>query len=203
MGMTNGEWIRPETIALCQNGDDGRDQRPARAQGRPGAAADHRADFATPSRSAIRPAPTSSPGRSSSRNCSTSASARSTNGCAPTAPSRRRRTLGEIRRHLELAWQAGIRSVAIVFMHAWAWPEHERQAASAGAADGLPAGLRQPRSLAPDQAGRPRRHHRRRRLSVAAPAPLRPQGRARTDQPRQHAQRHRAGARPRRRERPG
>ena len=40
---------------------------------------------------------------------------------------------------------------------------------------GLPAGLGQPRGLAADQARRPRRHHRGRRLSVADPAALRRQ----------------------------
>ena len=44
----------------------------------------------------------------------------------------------EIRRHLESAWQAGIRSVAIVFMHAWAWPEHERQVADMARRMGFP-----------------------------------------------------------------
>ncbi|MEP2119899.1 hydantoinase B/oxoprolinase family protein [Bauldia litoralis] len=45
---------------------------------------------------------------------------------------------GEIRRHLESAWQDGIRSVAIVFMHAWAWPDHERQVASLARRMGFP-----------------------------------------------------------------
>ena len=43
----------------------------------------------------------------------------------------------------------------------------------AGARDGLRAGLGQPRGLAADQAGRPRRHHGGRCLSVADPAALR------------------------------
>jgi len=43
-----------------------------------------------------------------------------------------------IRRALESAWHAGIRSVAIVFMHAWAWPEHERQVAELARRMGFP-----------------------------------------------------------------
>ena len=46
-----------------------------------------------------------------------------------------------------------------------------------GARDRLHPGLRQPRGRAADQADRPRRHLRRRRLSVAGAAPLRRQGR--------------------------
>ncbi|MCB1485927.1 MAG: 5-oxoprolinase, partial [Bauldia sp.] len=44
----------------------------------------------------------------------------------------------EVRRHLETAWDAGIRSVAVVFMHAWAWPEHERQVATIARRMGFP-----------------------------------------------------------------
>ncbi len=35
--------------------------------------------------------------------------------------------LAAVRGELQAAWDAGIRSVAIVFMHAWRYPEHERQ----------------------------------------------------------------------------
>ena len=45
--------------------------------------------------------------------------------------------LSAVRAELEAAWQAGIRSVAIVFMHAWAWPEHERQVAATGPPHGV------------------------------------------------------------------
>ncbi|MCB1495223.1 MAG: hydantoinase B/oxoprolinase family protein [Bauldia sp.] len=44
----------------------------------------------------------------------------------------------EIRRHLVSAWDAGIRAVAVVFMHAWAWPEHERQVAEMARRMGFP-----------------------------------------------------------------
>ncbi|MCP4382859.1 MAG: 5-oxoprolinase, partial [Hyphomicrobiales bacterium] len=46
--------------------------------------------------------------------------------------------LAAAQRHLEAAWQAGIRSVAVVFMHAWAWPEHERQVADLARRMGFP-----------------------------------------------------------------
>ncbi len=46
--------------------------------------------------------------------------------------------LSAVRRALEDAWASGIRSVAIVFMHAWAWPEHERQVAELARRMGFP-----------------------------------------------------------------
>ncbi len=62
------------------------------------------------------------------------------------------------------------RAVAIVFMHAYRYPEHERQVAALAREHGLRAGLGQPRGLAADQARRPRRHHGGRCLSLADPA---------------------------------
>ena len=67
----------------------------------------------------------------------------------------------------------GFDAVAIVFMHAYRYPEHERQVARARARARLRAGLGQPRMLAADQAGRARRHDRRRRLSLADSVALR------------------------------
>ncbi len=46
--------------------------------------------------------------------------------------------LQAVRADLEAAWEAGIRAVAIVFMHAWAWPEHERQVAVLARRMGFP-----------------------------------------------------------------
>ncbi len=43
-----------------------------------------------------------------------------------------------VRRELETAWRDGIRSVAIVFMHAWRHPEHERRAAKLAREMGFP-----------------------------------------------------------------
>ena len=81
----------------------------------------------------------------------------------------------------------------IVFMHAYRYTEHERRGRGAGARARLRAGLGQPRSLAADQARRPRRHHRRRRLSVADPAPLcGAGGRRALDRRREAARRRRA-----------
>ena len=77
------------------------------------------------------------------------------------------------------AFAAGLRSVAIVFMHGWRHTAHElaaeRIARRCGFAPGERLAPRQPA----DEAGRPRRHDRRRRLSVADPAPLRRRGRGR------------------------
>ena len=46
--------------------------------------------------------------------------------------------LSAVRGELEAGWQAGIRSVAIVFMHAWAYPEHERRVAALARRMGFP-----------------------------------------------------------------
>ncbi len=46
--------------------------------------------------------------------------------------------LAAVRRDLQAAWDAGIRSAAIVFMHAWRYPEHERQVAALARAMGFP-----------------------------------------------------------------
>ena len=80
--------------------------------------------------------------------------------------------LAAVRAELERAKADGIKAVAIVFMHAYRYPEHEQARRRARARDGLSAGLGQPRGLAADQARRPRRHHGGRRLSLADPAPL-------------------------------
>ncbi len=54
-------------------------------------------------------------------------------GTVETAPD-----LAAIRADLESAWASGIRAVAVVFMHAWAWPEHERQVAALARRMGFP-----------------------------------------------------------------
>ena len=46
--------------------------------------------------------------------------------------------LAAVRADLQAAWDAGIRSVAIVFMHAWRYPEHERQVARLARDMGFP-----------------------------------------------------------------
>jgi 5-oxoprolinase (ATP-hydrolysing) len=46
--------------------------------------------------------------------------------------------LGEVRAELESAWRDGIRSVAIVFMHAWKHPEHESKVAAMAREMGFP-----------------------------------------------------------------
>ena len=80
--------------------------------------------------------------------------------------------LAPVRAELERAMADGIKAVAIVFMHAYRYPEHEQARRQARARHGLPAGVGQPRGLAADQAGRPRRHHRGGRVSLADPAAL-------------------------------
>jgi len=46
--------------------------------------------------------------------------------------------LHAVRRDLQSAWDAGIRAVAIVFMHAWRFPEHERRVAMLAREMGFP-----------------------------------------------------------------
>ncbi len=46
--------------------------------------------------------------------------------------------LAAVRKDLHAAWDAGIRSVAIVFMHAWRYPEHEKQVARVAREMGFP-----------------------------------------------------------------
>ncbi len=46
--------------------------------------------------------------------------------------------LAAVRAELQQAWDAGIRSVAIVFMHAWRFPDHERQVAALARDMGFP-----------------------------------------------------------------
>ncbi len=46
--------------------------------------------------------------------------------------------LGAVRAALEAAWESGIRAVAVAFMHAWAWPEHERRVADLARRMGFP-----------------------------------------------------------------
>ena len=74
---------------------------------------------------------------SSSRTCFTSASSRSTSACAPMARSSARPTCAAARR--ARAGQAdGIGAVAIVFMHAYRYPEHERQVGAIARELGFP-----------------------------------------------------------------
>ncbi len=46
--------------------------------------------------------------------------------------------LHAVRRDLETAWQVGIRAVAVVFMHAWAFPDHEKLVAEMARRMGFP-----------------------------------------------------------------
>ena len=88
--------------------------------------------------------------------------------------------LAAVRRQLEAAKRDGIDAVAIVFMHAYRYPEHEQRGGAARARHGLRAGVGQPRGVAADQAGRPRRHHGGGCLSLADLAALRGAGRPRS-----------------------
>ena len=78
---------------------------------------------------------------------------------------------------MRAAFADGLRSVAIVFVHGYRYPEHE--AAAAAIADEI--GFTQvsvSHEVSPlDQARRPRRHDRRRRVPLADSAPLRRAGR--------------------------
>ena len=71
---------------------------------------------------------------------------------------------------LQAAFDDGFRAVAIVLMHGWRFTDARGAAGRDRARDRLHPDLGQPRGRRPDQAGRARRHHRGRRLSVAGAA---------------------------------
>ncbi len=84
--------------------------------------------------------------------------------------------LAAVRAELERARADGIAAVAIVFMHAYRYPEHERRVAALAREMGF-AQVSVSHEVSPlIKLGRPRRHHRGRRLSLADPAPLRGAG---------------------------
>ena len=88
--------------------------------------------------SAIRRGRRFSPSTSSSRRCCSSASSRSTSACAPTAPSSRSSISTARAKELERAKADGINAVAIVFMHAYRYPEHEKAVAKLARDMGFP-----------------------------------------------------------------
>jgi 5-oxoprolinase (ATP-hydrolysing) len=81
-----------------------------------------------------------------------------------------------LRTALQHAWEQGLRSVAIVFMHGYRYPDHEQRAARTGARHRLHPGFHQPRDHRADEVGQPWRHHRGGRLPVAGVATLRGPG---------------------------
>ena len=135
-----------------------------------------RAGSPTSSRSAPRRGPIYSPSGSSSRRCFTPASSRRTSAYARTARSRRRSILARLAAELKAARADGIDAVAIVFMHAYAFPEHERRAAALARELGFAPGLGEPRGEPAHQDRAARRYHGCRCLPVADPAPLRGEG---------------------------
>ena len=74
---------------------------------------------------------------------------------------------------LRAARAEGLASVAIVFMHAYAFPEHEREAASLARTAGFTQISASSRGEPAGEVRRPRRYRRGRRLSLAAAPPLR------------------------------
>ena len=68
--------------------------------------------------------------------------------------------LEAVRAELARAKEDGLRAVAVVLMHAYRYSEHEQQIAALARELGFRASVREPRSLAADQARRSRRHHR-------------------------------------------
>ena len=110
-----------------QDGHDRRHQRAARAQGRAHGPGRSPRASATRCASAIRTGRASSPARSACPSCSTSAWSRSTSGSTPRARCCSRSIWRAPRAGLRAAYDAGIRSVAIVFMHGYRHPAHERR----------------------------------------------------------------------------
>ena len=128
---------------------------------------------ATPCASATSTGPTSSPATSSCRSSSTT---------RVIEIEERLRADGTVERPLdrerarvptcERAFAAGYRAVAIVLMHGYRYHAHELAVAEIARASRLHPGLGEPRGQPADEARRPRRHDRGRRLSVADPARL-------------------------------
>ena len=85
----------------------------------------------------------------------------------------RKPDMGLVRAELAAALAAGIKAVAIVFMHAYRHTEHEQRVAALARAARLRPGVGEPRDLAADQARRARRHDGGRRLSLADHSALR------------------------------
>ena len=113
----------------------------------------------------------SSPAASSSPSRSTPTSWRSTSACWPTGR-RAGAGLGRGRASDSSASKAqGFDALAIVFMHAYRYPAHERPVALAREIGFSQVSVSH-ECLGPDQAGRPRRHHGGRRLSLAGPDAL-------------------------------
>ena len=97
-----------------------------------------RAASATRCASATRRARASSTRRSSSPSSSTPTCSRSPSACGPTARSSRSPISPRSARGLEAAKAAGFEAVAIVFMHAYRFPAHERQVAALAREIGFP-----------------------------------------------------------------
>ena len=170
LGIEPGERDPGRPHRRGEDGHHGRDQCPAGTQGRADAAARHQGFPRRACASATRRGRRSLPATSSSPRCSMSAWSRSTNGCAPTARWSGSPTSPPCGRSLRRTLADGITAVAIVFMHAYRHPEHERRVAALAREMGFAAGFGEPRGVAADQAGRPRRHHGGRRLPLADPA---------------------------------
>ena len=85
---------------------------------------------ATRCASATRPGRRFSPSTSSSPRCCSSASSRWTSACALTARSRSAPNLDAVRSDLAAALADGIKAVAIVFMHAYRYADHEKAVAA-------------------------------------------------------------------------
>ena len=139
LGLQDGRADPARPRRRGEDGHHGRDQCAAGAQGRAHAARHHQGFPRRAARSATRRGRRSSPSTSSSRRCCTSASSRSTSACAPTARSSSEPDLAARARRASSARSAdGIKAVAIVFMHAYRYPEHEQRVAALAREIGFP-----------------------------------------------------------------
>ncbi len=137
MGLRNGEWIKPETIATVKMGTTVATNALLERKGDRvllliTAGFRDALEIGYQARADIFAKKIVKPELLYERVCEVAERVRA-DGTIEKAPDP-----AEIRRHLQSAWQAGIRSVAVVFMHAWAWPEHERQVADLARRMGFP-----------------------------------------------------------------
>ena len=179
LGLKPDAPIPPERVSAVKNGNHGRNQRPASNAGANAPRWSSTGDFATCSGSAARTARTCSPGTSSCRDSSTNESSKPLQDFPPPVRNLPRWIADAVKRELKKAFAAGIRTAAIVLIHACYYPQHELKLAELAKECGFThvSVSHQVSSLV--KLVSPGRHHRGRRLSLPETPALRRSGQKR------------------------